>query len=233
MDPKTFAITKYPTGWEETFGKSERELESVANRITRINANHPGFYPSPKLVFRAFDLVPLDKLKVVILGQDPHTKISTRTGEPAARGLSYSVHKDDVIPKAVSSIHTVLKSTVTGFTVPNHGNLTQWCKQGVMLLNYSLTYCPDSPRRHQMIWQGLFKHVIKSIRYQRPNTVFVLWGSKARLLKDDLGKLPYVLGPHPAAQDGGFLKGDYFNEVNQKLLASGQGPIDWSLRDRE
>lgn len=185
-------------------------------------------FPKNADIFNAFNKTPLDKLEVVILGQDPYH------GEGQAHGLSFSVQKGITIPPSLRNIYKELATDIPGFSIPNHGNLTEWAEQGVLLLNASLTVRAASPGSHQKRgWETFTDTVIKKISDEKKGIVFILWGSfaqaKAELI--DQTKHHIIKSPHPSpfSADRGFFGSKPFSKTNAILGKEGKKPIDWQI----
>lgn len=191
------------------------------------------FFPERTDILRAFMLTPLDCLNVVILGQDPYPTLGTDC-RPRATGLSFSVRIGECIPPSLINIFRELEATVPSFTMPSHGNLDSWARQGILLLNTALTVFPEMPASHSAIWKGFTKATIQYISEKRPGTIFVLWGSHARVYTKLIGKKCKVLeAGHPSTMNtrGGFRGCNHFNIINNELLRLGKPPIQWNLED--
>ncbi|SHM25820.1 uracil-DNA glycosylase [Mucilaginibacter sp. OK098] len=185
-------------------------------------------YPKNADIFNAFNKTPLDKLEVVILGQDPYH------GESQAHGLSFSVQKGITIPPSLRNIYKELATDIPGFVIPNHGDLTEWAEQGVLLLNASLTVRAASPGSHQKRgWETFTDTVIKKISDEKEGIVFILWGSfaqaKAELI--DQTKHHIIKSPHPSpfSADRGFFGSKPFSKTNEILVKEGKKPVDWQI----
>jgi len=185
-------------------------------------------YPKNADIFNAFNKTPLDKLEVVILGQDPYH------GENQAHGLSFSVQKEITIPPSLRNIYKELFTDIPGFTIPNHGDLTEWAEQGVLLLNASLTVRAATPGSHQKRgWETFTDTVIKKISDEKKGIVFILWGSfaqaKAELI--DQTKHHIIKSPHPSpfSADRGFFGSKPFSRTNAILVKEGKKPINWQI----
>jgi len=184
-------------------------------------------YPPGSLIFNAFNTTPFDKVKVVILGQDPYH------GPGQAHGLSFSVQKGIAPPPSLVNIFKELQSDI-GVPIPNHGNLTHWAEQGVMLLNASLTVRANEPMSHAKIgWAEFTNVVIEKISAQKKNTVFLLWGKFAQekqVLIDETKHLVLrAAHPSPFSADKGFYGCRHFSKANAWLMSKGIDPIDWKL----
>ncbi|MES2514833.1 MAG: uracil-DNA glycosylase [Bacteroidota bacterium] len=183
-------------------------------------------YPKPMEVFNAFKLTPLDEVKVIILGQDPYH------GPNQAHGLSFSVNYGVKTPPSLANIYKELRSDI-GFTIPNHGNLTSWATQGVLLLNATLTVRAGIPGSHQKKgWEVFTDSVIKQISDEKNNCVFLLWGNFAKSKSPLINMEKHlVLGAaHPSPLAGGAFFGcRHFSKTNEFLVSKKLKPIDWNL----
>lgn len=182
-------------------------------------------YPAPKNIFNAFTLCPFDQVKVVILGQDPYH------GPGQAHGLSFSVLDGVKTPPSLQNIYKEIKTDV-GTEVPASDNLERWAKQGVLLLNATLTVEQSKPGSHQGLgWEQFTDAVIKTISDQREKVVFLLWGnfarSKAALI--DTEKHLVLEAPHPSpfSAHSGFFGCRHFSQANTYLEQHGIQPIKW------
>ena len=181
-------------------------------------------YPKEDEIMQALLLLPLDKVKVVILGQDPYH-------EPGqAMGLSFSVHRGEAIPKSLQNIYKELHDDL-GCSVPKHGDLTKWEEQGVLLLNSILTVRAHNALSHQGIgWENFTDAVIKTLNEQNRKIVFILWGSFAaskRMYLNNPNHLVLV-SPHPSPLSAyrGFFGSRPFSKTNAFL----DEPIDWQIK---
>ncbi len=188
-------------------------------------------YPKGGDIFNAFNITPFDKVKVVILGQDPYH------GPNQAHGLSFSVQKGVPIPPSLQNIYKELATDIPGFQIPRTGDLTEWAKQGVLLLNATLTVRAATAGSHQKKgWEKFTDTVIKTISDKKSGAVFILWGnyaqSKAELI--DGSKHLIIKSTHPsplAVSRGGFFGSKPFSKANDYLKQQGERPIDWSIKD--
>ncbi len=184
-------------------------------------------YPSGSLIFNAFDKTPFDKVKVVILGQDPYH------GPKQAMGLSFSVPDGITPPPSLVNIYKELNKDI-GMPIPSTGNLTKWANQGVLLLNAVLTVKANDPASHSKIgWMDFTNAVIKKISEEKKAVVFLLWGKFAQekqVLIDETKH--YVLKashPSPFSAFNGFFGCKHFSKTNELLMKHGADPIDWSI----
>ena len=184
-------------------------------------------YPPGQLMFNTFNTTPFDHVKVVLLGQDPYH------GPGQAHGLCFSVQTGISPPPSLINIFKELNSDI-GMPIPNHGNLTKWAEQGVLLLNASLTVRANEPMSHAKIgWAEFTDTVIKKISDQRKHVVFILWGKFAQekqVLIDETKHLVLKAAhPSPFSANNGFFGCRHFSKTNEYLAKNGTDPIDWSL----
>lgn len=185
-------------------------------------------YPKNADIFNAFNMTPLDKVKVVILGQDPYH------GEQQAHGLSFSVQKGIVPPPSLRNIYKELETDIPGFKIPNHGDLTGWAKQGVLLLNATLTVRANMAASHQKKgWEIFTDTVIKKLSDEKEGLVFILWGSyaqaKAQLIDTKKHHIIKSVHPSPLSAHGGFFGSRPFSKTNAILENEGKTPINWQI----
>lgn len=217
----------YPDGWEEVFKSAAPELETVAN----ILSSEKMYYPLPKDLFRAFHLTPLQNVRVVIIGQDPYPQ-TLANGLPRAVGMSFSVRQNDSIPSSLKNIYRELTNSIKGLKMPNHGDLTEWAIKGVLLLNMCLTVRPGEVGSHGQIWMGFINKVLKAIVNKRPNTIFLLWGKEAQIIRQLIGERCTILeSSHPSglSANRGFMGCNHFVTVNKILISKGEPPINWAI----
>lgn len=184
-------------------------------------------YPPGAYIFNAFNTTPFDKIKVVIIGQDPYH------GPGQAHGLCFSVQKGVPPPPSLVNIFKELKED-TGMAIPRHGNLTKWAQQGVFLLNASLTVRAGEPMSHSKIgWAQFTDSVIKTISDKKEHVVFFLWGKFAqdkKILIDEKKHLVLKAAhPSPLSAHSGFFGCRHFSKANQYLMSKGIDPVDWNL----
>lgn len=185
-------------------------------------------YPPPKFIFRAFWETPFDKVKVIILGQDPYH------GEGEANGLCFAVNDDVKLPPSLQNIYKELKSDLNV-----DGNIKKWAGQGVLLLNSTLTVRANSPGSHQKRgWEEFTDTVIRILSQHKERLVFILWGKYAqnKALQQTQGKVIIdetkhliLKSPHPSpfAANSGFFGSKPFSKCNQYLKDQGKTEIDW------
>lgn len=184
-------------------------------------------YPPGGLIFNAFELTPLDQVKVVIIGQDPYH------GVGQAHGLCFSVQTGVPPPPSLVNIFKELQSDI-GIPIPKHGNLTHWAQQGVLLLNASLTVRSQEPMSHAKIgWSHFTDAVIKKVSDNCHHVVFILWGKfaqeKQTLIDETKHKVLKAAHPSPLSAYNGFFGCKHFSQTNEYLIQQGIDPIDWSI----
>lgn len=182
-------------------------------------------YPPLPLIFNAFNLCKPDMVKVVLLGQDPYH------GPGQAHGLSFSVPENQKIPPSLKNIYTELHNDL-GIIPPHHGNLENWAKQGVLLLNAVLSVKHQTPASHaNKGWEVFTDHVISTLSKLNENLVFILWGNYARSKKYliDAQKHCILEAPHPSPFSvyKGFFGCKHFSQANSFLISHHKAAINW------
>jgi uracil-DNA glycosylase len=197
-----------------TFLKTEKALGKI-------------IYPPGSLLFNAFNTTPFDHVKVVLLGQDPYH------GKGQAHGLSFSVPEGIRPPPSLINIFKELQ-TDTGMPIPQHGNLTRWAQQGVLLLNACLSVRENDPLSHSKIgWVPFTDSVIGKISSEKKHIVFLLWGKfaqeKQALIDETKHLVLKAAHPSPYSANNGFFGCRHFSKTNEYLVKHGIDPVDWSL----
>lgn len=212
------------------------ELMKVVDDLYRENPS--SIFPSPKNLFRAFEECSFDDAKVVILGQDPYHGTDSK-GNPQAIGLSFAVPSDQKLPPSLKNIFKEISSDLCiqeKEDLREDGDLTSWAKQGVLLLNSTLTVERSKPGSHQGYgWETFTDSVIKLLSDKKENLVFMLWGNYAREKSQLIDKSKHLVlesshpSPFSAHKDtGGFFGCKHFSKANDFLKSKGLEPIDWS-----
>lgn len=183
-------------------------------------------YPSPKFLFRAFELTPFEKVKVVILGQDPYH------GKGQANGLCFAVNDGEKLPPSLQNIFKEIESDL-GKPIENRsGDLSRWAKQGVLLLNATLTVRAATPGSHQNKgWEQFTDAVIRVLSEEREHLVFILWGNYARAKGASIDRTKHLVleSPHPSpfSAYNGFFGSKPFGKTNEYLEKQGNKSVDW------
>jgi uracil-DNA glycosylase len=209
---------------KEEFNKAY--FEDIALHLKTERSQGKIIYPPGSLIFNAFNTTPFDKVKVVILGQDPYH------GPNQAHGLCFSVQDRVPPPPSLVNIFKELHDDI-GIKIPASGNLTRWAQQGVFLLNASLTVRASDPMSHSKIgWSDFTNNVIKKISDLKKNIVFLLWGKFAQEKKTLIDETKHLIlkAAHPSPLSvTGFLGCRHFSKTNEYLVKNGIDPIDWAL----
>ena len=199
-------------------------FKKIKDHLISDNAEGKIVLPEPKNFFRAFDLCELNKVKVVIIGQDPyHTP-----GVP--NGLAFSVNKNQKLPPSLINIFRELESDLD---IKNYiGDLSAWSRQGVLLLNTCLSVCAGLPASHSNIgWENFTNAAIEEIQ-KKKNIIFLLWGKHAQQKKAFIQADNFILEaahPSPLSANNGFFGCNHFSKTNNLLTSLGSDPIDWQL----
>lgn len=186
-------------------------------------------YPPADEIFTAFELTPLSKVKVVIIGQDPYHNVNQ------AHGLSFSVKPQVEIPPSLLNIYKELQSDL-GCYIPNNGYLVKWAKQGVLMLNSVLTVRAHQAFSHQGLgWEQFTDAVIKILASEDRPIVYLLWGKpaerKAQVVHNEKQLLLKAPHPSPLSAYRGFFGCRHFSKANEFLVANGLEPIDWQIEN--
>lgn len=184
-------------------------------------------YPSGAQIFNALDSTPLDKVKVVILGQDPYH------GPNQAHGLCFSVNKGVPVPPSLRNIYQELHQDI-GFIIPDHGCLQAWADQGVLLLNSVLTVNRSQAASHQgKGWETFTDKVIEQINQKHQNLVYMLWGAyaqkKGKNIDPDNNLILKSVHPSPLSAHRGFMGCRHFSQCNAYLLSHGKEAVNWQI----
>ncbi|MBP9702865.1 uracil-DNA glycosylase [Candidatus Woesebacteria bacterium] len=183
-------------------------------------------YPPPRFIFRAFELTPFDKVKVVILGQDPYH------GAGQANGLCFAVNQGVRLPPSVKNIYKEIESDLGHPSAYPNGDLEEWARQGVLLLNATLTVSEKSPGSHQKKgWEQFTDAVVKTLSDQKENLVFILWGAYAQKKGEVIDSTRHLVinSPHPSpfSAHTGFFGSRPFSKCDDYLSLVGKEEIKW------
>jgi uracil-DNA glycosylase len=218
------------TTWADILGQEKQQpyFQQMMQFVESERAAGKTIYPPREDVFNAFNLTELDKVNVVILGQDPYH------GPNQAHGLCFSVLPSVKIPPSLVNMYKELATDISGFTVPQHGFLETWAEQGVLLLNTVLTVEQAQAHSHAKIgWERFTDTVIQQLSEHCNGLVFLLWGSHAQKKGQVIDKQKhYVLSaPHPSPLSAyrGFFGCKHFSQANNILEQQGKSLINWQL----
>lgn len=219
---------KIEASWKSVLAPEfEREYwKKLTNFIhEEIKAGYE-IYPPGNQIFAAFNLCPFDTVKVVILGQDPYH------GHGQCHGPCFSVNPNIPIPPSLKNIFKELKLEFPDFQIPKSGDIRSWCKQGVLMINATLTVRAHQPMSHAgQGWEEFTNATIRKISEEKEGVIFLLWGRHARAKKDLInGKKHLILEaahPSPFSASNGFFGCDHFRLTNERLEKLGKEQIDW------
>ncbi len=211
---------------EEEFAKDY--MVNLKTFLANEKAQGHIIYPPGPMIFNALNLCSFDDVKVVIIGQDPYH------GEGQAHGLSFSVLDGIKPPPSLRNIFLELKEDIPGFQVPVQGNLSAWARQGVLLLNATLTVRKaEAASHHNRGWEVFTDKIISTLSEQKNGLVFLLWGRNAQMKEQLIDKSKHHIlkaaHPSPFSAYNGFFGSRHFSKTNTLLLEQGLDPIDWQL----
>lgn len=206
------------------------EMRALSGFLRERAAAGARVFPPARNIFAAFDATPFERVKVVILGQDPYH------GPGQAHGLCFSVQPGVPVPPSLQNMFKELERDL-GIPRPDHGCLMPWARQGVLLLNAVLTVEQGRPGSHQgKGWEGFTDHVVEVLDRKREGLVFMLWGSyaqkKGAIVDPRRHRVLRTTHPSPLSAHRGFLGSGHFSAANDYLNRRGMAPIDWSLPPR-
>lgn len=217
--------------WADILGQEKQKpyFQEVLSSVDRECATGQKIFPAKKDVFNAFRWCEFDRLKIVILGQDPYH------GVGQAHGLSFSVPRGVMPPPSLLNVYKALNKDI-GMPIPSHGCLTEWAEQGVFLLNTVLTVRAHEAHSHKNIgWERFTDAVIEKISQHKSHVVFMLWGAhaqkKASLIDESKHLILTASHPSPLSAHRGFLDCAHFSKANAYLQAYGVAPVEWSLSE--
>ncbi|MFM2267998.1 MAG: hypothetical protein RL757_1439 [Bacteroidota bacterium] len=222
------AVVKIEDSWKNVLSDTFEQpyFDVLVTYLRTAKSEGKVIYPPGSLIFNAFTQTPFDDVKVLILGQDPYHNPNE------AMGLSFSVPKSVRVPPSLKNIYKELGNDLQ-IAAPAHGDLTDWAKQGVFLLNAMLTVEAGKAGSHQNIgWQHFTDAVIRKVSEEKQGVVFMLWGNFAKKKKDliDASKHLILEAAHPSPLAGGaFFDCQHFSKANEYLSQNGKTPIDWNI----
>ena len=221
-------IFNFPEAWLEPLGKGFciDFLDDIESKFLKLKAENMTIFPPTSMIFRALELVDFYEAKVLILGQDPYHDLGQ------ANGLSFSVNKEIMIPPSLRNIFLELKDDLN-IPISQHGDLTFWAQQKILLLNSVLTVEHGKPNSHKELgWDKLTDQIISQLS-KRGNMIFVLWGkiaqSKLQLINKKTNKVLSAPHPSPLSAYRGFFGCRHFSKINKILIESGSSKINWKL----
>ncbi len=220
---------KIESSWKEVLEQEFQKpyFEQLTAFLKTEKVQGKTIYPPGPLIFNAFEQTPFNKVKVVLLGQDPYH------GKGQAMGLSFSVPPGVPPPPSLVNIYKELHKDI-GMAIPATGDLTKWAQQGVLLLNAALTVRANEPASHSKIgWMDFTDAVIRKLSQEKEGLVFLLWGRFAQdkqvLIDQTRHFVLKAAHPSPFSADKGFFGCRHFSKTNELLVKQGKDPIDWSV----
>ena len=221
-------IFNFPDTWLEPLGKRFciDFLNEMESKFLKLNTENMAIFPAIPSIFRALELVCFHEVKVLILGQDPYH------GFGQANGLSFSVNKEIMIPPSLKNIFLELENDLN-VPISQHGDLTSWAQQKILLLNSALTVEQGKPHSHKELgWDKLTDRIISKLS-QRGNMIFVLWGnvaqSKYHLVDKEENTILSAPHPSPLSAYRGFFGCGHSSKINKILTEKGSSEINWKL----
>ncbi len=207
----------------------EKEYYQKLHDFVANEYEHKTIFPPKQNIFRALNLCDYDDVKVVILGQDPYHELHQ------ANGLAFSVYPGVRIPPSLVNIYKELHNDLNT-TIPNHGDLTKWAKQGVLLLNNVLTVEQGKANSHAgKGWETFTLNIVKALNERKKPLVYILWGNNARAKKQYIDTSRHLVlesaHPSPLSASRGFFGSRPFSKANQFLVENGISPIDWQIEN--
>jgi len=218
---------KIEESWKKVLQKEfNEEYFLKLTEFVKLEYKKSTVYPPAKFIFNAFELTSFDKVKVVILGQDPYH------GENQANGLAFSVNDEIKTPPSLVNIYKEIESDLGQKSINKNGNLENWAKQGVLMLNATLTVKADMAGSHQNKgWEKFTDAVIKILSEQKENLVFILWGNyaqkKGSIIDDSKHLVIKSVHPSPLSAYNGFFGSKPFSQTNAYLIFNNKEPINW------
>jgi len=217
-------------GWKEMLSKEFQKdyFKRITEQLKIEIQSRVNIYPPGPMIFNAFNTTDFNEVKVVIIGQDPYH------GPGQAHGLSFSVQPGVKPPPSLVNIYKEIESDL-GIKMPrNFGDLTAWAKQGVLMLNATLTVRANQPNSHAGLgWNQFTDAAIQKLNQEKEHLVFLLWGNFAKVKGSQIDQQKHLVlkaaHPSPFAADKGFFGCKHFSKTNQYLIEHGLDPIDWLI----
>ena len=218
-----YLVKNYHSSWEPFFKSNSKILSTIDSTLDKSNAV---IYPTKSAIFKAFD-IPMNSVKVVIIGQDPYH------GESQAMGLAFSVNDGCKIPPSLRNIYKEFEADLH-ISAPKSGDLSKWANEGVLLINATLTVEKDSANSHEKIgWQEFTNSLISYISEVNSGVVFILWGNfakkKGNLIDISKHKIVESAHPSPLSASRGFLGSRPFSTTNRLLKEIGREEVNWAV----
>jgi len=233
METQTEKSGQLHPSWQAVIGEEFNKpyMQNLRAFLTEEKAAGKTIFPPSPLIFNAFNHTPFEKVRVVIIGQDPYHGLDK--GQPQAHGLSFSVPEGIALPPSLQNIFKEIEADLN-INMGKKGDLTPWANQGVLLLNATLTVEMANAGSHQKRgWETFTDAAIAALNQHRESLVFVLWGSYAQKKGEiiDAKKHLVLKSPHPSPLSAhrGFFGNHQFSTINEYLMHCGQARIDWKI----
>lgn len=221
------AMVYAKNGWEGFFSGPEIHNFLGQLTLTIYSKFGPSIVPRKEDLFNAFQWCPFDKLKVVIVGQDPYYSVCD--GTPQAWGACFATRPGYPVQPSLKNVYDEVQNCYPNFKIPEDGDLRGWAKQGVLLLNSCLTTKPFEDKAHKNVWDSFIHFLFKKIREEKPGTIVLMWGREAAKVSGLLGALESLQTSHPSPKSAkyGFFGCAHFYLVNELLKKKKMETIDW------
>ena len=222
-------INSIDTNWKDILLDITNTIDLKLIENILINKEHNQLYPKNDLILNTFNHFNIENIKVVIIGQDPYHTPNK------AMGLSFSVPNGELIPPSLRNIFKELKEDGFSITIEkNKGDLTKWVKEGILLLNSSLTVIEKTPNSHQKYWSPFTDKIIKYISEHTIGCVFMLWGNFAKNKKQFIDSKKHLIleSSHPSPMSsnrGGWFGTKHFSKANEYLVSNSKNKVEWNL----
>lgn len=207
-----------------------KDMIDIGTKVAKLRAATL-VIPSKKDTFKAFELTPPDKLKVILVGQDPYPKY----GQPTGVAFGVDIEKSKTVPFSLKMILEEVENTTDVLQLTPDHSLESWCEQGVLMLNTAFTLEAGRIGSHTEMWKPFTERLLKDITTKYSDVPVIFLGAKAAAFEDCLNGNPVIKASHPAAEAygrrGGFLKSGVFSKCNEVLEEQGKTPIEWSLQE--
>jgi len=227
--PKEAPNVQIDPSWKKVLQEefSKPYFKEIKSLLIKEREQKVAVYPPGNVIFNAFNKTPFDKVKVVIIGQDPYH------GKGQAHGLCFSVPHGITPPPSLKNIFKEINNDI-GIPIPSHGNLEKWTTQGIFMLNAILTVRAGQPASHRNIgWEKFTDAAITKLSQERENIIFLLWGKFAQekelLINVDKHHILKAAHPSPCSAENGFFGCDHFSIANEILKTQGIPEVNWEL----
>ena len=215
--------------WSQKLEKYKVAIKNISKIIAQKEEEYGPYYPAKENLFKALEMTPLEKVKVVIWGQDPYPTL-LKDGKPRAQGYSFGVHKEDNVPQSLQNVYKEIKDNYPMFHPPEHGDLTWLAEQGILFMNSSLTYCPENPKVYLNLWNRFTNIIINIINENVDNCIHLLWGKNCEKLAEHIRSREVFMCAHPSPFSArrGFFGCKHFLKVNITLQRQEKEQINWN-----